>query len=86
MDELIENLGYEKIMINLSTQEYNYSLVTPTWGYNNSYYYWTMSSENDSETCVYSVITDGSISAGSHVKYANNIAVRPVIVLPKSAL
>ena len=85
MNELIENLGYEQIMINPSTQGYNYSLVTPTWVYNNGYYYWIMSSKNDSETSVYSVITDGSI-ADSHVKYANNIAVRPVIVLPKSAL
>ena len=84
MDELIENLGYEQIMIDPSTQGYNYSLVTPTWVYNSNY--WTMSPENDSETSVCSVRTDGSVSTGSHVKYSNSIAVRPVTVLPKSAL
>ena len=59
---------------------------TPNWIYNSNYWYWTMS---PSETAVYSVNNEGALgTTGIIYGYGPNSfpVVRPVIVLPKSAL
>ena len=55
------------------------------WMYNNNYWYWTMSSYNDISFFVWIVELDGRL-ANSHYITSSDGAVRPVIVLPKSAL
>ena len=55
----------------------------PTWLYNRNYNYWTMSSDNDSPSATWRVNAD---DLNYYNIYNNYGVVRPVIVLPKSAL
>lgn len=56
----------------------------PSWIYGD-YYYWTMSQWNNSSTVWY-VLSDGSLYDMNVSTYYYRTVVRPVIVLPKSAL
>ena len=83
LEELKNNLGY--ILINNGSLEpfWQQSADTPTWVYDIDY--WTMSQYNDSEFEVYTVGRE-CVSNSSGV-YGNRwSAVRPVIVISKSAL
>ena len=83
LDELTDNLGYEYYEEGTSTG-YRKTDNTPSWVYNSSYWYWTMSQYNDDTSSVWFVGSDGGLydrGVGS-----SNGAVRPVIVLSKSAL
>ena len=81
----VTNLGYEWGVYNVSIEGYVPSESTPNWVYNSNYWYWTMSQYQDSSSLVWSVDSDGSLDASDFVN--NNYGVvRPVIVLPKSAL
>ena len=56
------------------------------WQYNNSYWYWTNTSANDSSSSVWYVYSDGTLSSNPVYSPRGFGVVRPVIVLPKSAL
>ena len=84
-DELKNNLGYELINKG-SVQLWSPTESTPSWVYNSNYSYWTMSPDNGSMSSVWNVSVDGSLyTYGVVGSYGVNI-VRPVIVLPKSAI
>ena len=55
------------------------------WMFNNNYLYWTNTPYTDSSTDVWFVGYDGDL-VSVYTIYSSNIMVRPVIVLPKSAL
>ena len=56
--------------------------ITADWMYNSSYYYWTMSPNNDSASIVWLVGTGGSLD---DIGVANfDYVVRPVITISKS--
>ncbi len=77
-NELMDNLGYE---------DYNNGTIgpsrngdTPSWVYNSSYYYWTMSQYRDS-SLVWIVKYNGVLDYG----VSSSFMVRPVLELSKSA-
>ena len=81
-DELTDNLGYEKK--NEGTIDPSTNGDTPSWVYNSNYWYFTMSTYNDSASGVWNVSRSGGVS-GSGVNYGNGV-VRPVVTLLKSSL
>ena len=85
LDDLKNNLGYEQVMINPSTQGYATTSSTPSWVYNSNYCYWTMSPKEDSHT-VWKVLNSKYLDDSGGDLPSNGRVVRPVIVLPKSAL
>ena len=80
-DELVTSLGYVEGAL-ATTYNVNPG-VTPTWVYNSNYWYWTMSQYNDSVSSVWRVGSDGKLEAPYD---GSQGVVRPVIVLPKSAI
>ena len=62
--------------------------ISKIWMYNNNYWYWTMSPKTDSNTDVWFVASNGNMYTNSSDYYDGSHFgfVRPVIVLPKSAL
>ena len=89
-EDLTGDLGFELQQVSPSSQGYKYTDNTPSWVYNSNYLYWTMSQYNDSPSGVYVVGNDGELTKVTAYSYNNvfnnNVVVRPVIVLPKSAL
>ena len=85
IDDLKDNLGYEQGMINLSMQGYVPTSSTPSWVYNSNYYYWTMSSWNDSASNVW-YVDYGGVLRGSRSVGNDFGVVRPVITLSKTSL
>ena len=87
-EELTQNLGFEYRIIG-TDEGYYKTDDTPTWVYNSSYSYWTSSPYADSMLYVWFIYGEGRVN-GSRINYdAGNYGssvVRPVIVLPKSAL
>ena len=84
-------LGYEWGIYNVSNEGYVKGENTPSWVYNSNYWYWTISQYNDSLSYVWSIGSSGEVgSASVSILFANEGnyygVVRPVIVLPKSAL
>ena len=82
IDEL-EDFGYEYVEQGTS-KYYNKTESTPSWLYNENYYYWTMSPWDDSASNVWGVGTDGSLH-NNDVSNGINV-VRPVITISKSNL
>ena len=82
-DELKDNLGFEYYN-NGSAAFWQKTENTPSWVYNENYWYWTMIQYNDSASNVWSVNGDGSLD--NHGVTSSNGAVRPVITISKSAL
>ena len=82
-DELKDNLGYTYGEVGTS-MVWHPGESTPNWIYNNAYWYWTMSPNEDSSSSVWEVGSDGSLSTCS--VYNGHMMVRPVIVISKSAL
>ena len=80
-DELIDNLGYDMATWNVSTWQVNTD-YTPSWVYNNNYWYWTMSQYNDSSSDVWRV-SDNGVLGSNHVNGSHGV-VRPVITISKS--
>ena len=78
-----ENLGYVEGNISPSDIGMVKTENTPSWVYNSNYRYWTMSPYSDSEYNGWYVQGDGSLD---DIYIASREVVRPVIVLPKSAL
>ena len=78
-DELMDNLGYNK-----ATWDASYYIVnpeyTPTWVYNSSYWYWTMSQYQDS-SYVWNVYDSGKLHGNGG---SSSSMVRPVLELSKS--
>ena len=86
-DELTEDLGFEFQQINPTTQGYKYTENTPTWVYSNDYSYWTMSQYETSSSAVWSIkYNGGGYLANASVSDSQQIVVRPVITISKSAL
>jgi len=56
------------------------------WQYNNSCWYWTSTQYNDSPSDVWNVNNFDGVLSRSYGVYNNSGVVRPVIILPKSAL
>ena len=87
-DELINDFGY--VSRNNPTDEaYEKSASTPNWVYNSKYSYWTMSPKGGSLTRIFVVagfIGSSTGELGSREVGQGMGTVRPVIVLPKSAL
>ena len=83
-------LGYE-YFDNGSVQYYSKTDSTPSWLYNEYYWYWTDSSYNDSDLDMWFIGNDGFLSHayiydGRGFVYRNNGAVRPVVELYKCAI
>ena len=76
-EDLITDLG----CLSSSCSSSSYS----SWIYNSNYYYLTMTPWNNSTYVVWQMGTDGALRYYDHVYYYASV-VRPVIVLPKSAL
>ncbi len=84
-DELINNLGYNHASWNASYWKYD-AEYTPSWVYNENYYYWTMSRNNDSSVQVWYVYVDGSLGTAHCCHFGYSDTVRPVITLSKTVL
>ena len=82
-DELTSNLGYEYFEQGTSSG-YRKTESTPSWVYNSSYFYWTMSQYNDSASYVWLVNNNGRVN--NYDVNASDGAVRPVINVYKSAI
>ena len=83
--EEVLNLGYEwGQTCPTCDNEWIKTENVPTWLYNSNYYYWTMSQYNDSASDVWNVYGSGGLGNNNVNSYSG--AVRPVIVLSKSAL
>ena len=92
-DELTNNLGYEvkEICTGECYQVINKTEYVPEWVYNNNYGYWTMTTASDSSTTILDVTRYGEIRNRGGSSFTEEDAgrynvVRPVIVLPKSAI
>ena len=92
-DELMNNLGYNKGQLSGTSYELNPE-YTPSWVYSDEYYYWTMSTYEDSNNVVWYIGYEGALS-GSEDSYSDyygiapmwpSNTVRPVINLLKSAI
>ena len=84
-----ENLGYVEGNITPSDTGLVKSKNVPSWVYNGDYSYWTMSQYGASSTSIWIVNSIGNIintNVSDSVATGGAAAVRPVIVLPKSAL
>ena len=82
-DELKTNLGYEYFN-NGSIEGYRLTSDTPSWVYNSNYWYFTMSTYNDSASSVWTVRNSGNVYRdGVHYNVG---VVRPVVTLLKSSL
>ena len=79
-NELMDNLGYNKATWDETYYRVN-AEYTPSWVYNSSYYYWTMSQYQDS-SYVWLVYGDGELHDD---RVSCSRVVRPVLVLSKSA-
>ena len=82
-DELTNNLGYV-LDTSATSEAYIPSSSTPSWVYNSNYWYWTMSQYQDSSFNVWLVLND--VGLGYSNVYGYDGVVRPIIVLPKSAI
>ena len=83
-EELTTSLGYEPAAKNVSSINLN-NENTPSWVYNSSYLYWTMSPYQDEARRVWGINGDGSVGANSVWNDYNGV-VRPVVTFSKSAL
>lgn len=83
IDELKQYLGYEYYKEG-TTVGYRKTNNTPSWVYDNNYWYWTMSQLMDSDSRVYSVANSDSIRV-NYVDFGVGV-VRPVITILKSSL
>ena len=89
----VSSLGYEwKQTCPTCEKSLEKSENTPGWIYNTNYWYWTISSYNESLSLVFVVAGDGGISyaeayiGGKYILGDSHGVVRPVIVLDKSVL
>ena len=78
-----ENLGYVEGNQTPSNIGWVKTDNTPSWVYNSSYVYWTMSQYNDSSS-VWHVDFDGKLLYAGNIN--SHYVVRPVITISKSAL
>ncbi len=85
-EELTEDLGYELQQVSPSSQAYVYTDDTPNWIYNVNYNYWTKSQYNDYDSYIWQVGHDSGGNTLFYTELSRIACVRPVIVLPKSAL
>ena len=83
LNELRDNLGYDMATLNVSNYVINPD-YTPSWVHGYNYSYWTMSPKEDLSTYVWYVENYPGIRYND-VNAAGS-AIRPVIVLSKSAL
>ena len=66
-EDLTENLDFEFQQVNITLQAYSYIENTPSWVYNSSYWYWTMSSHNDYSNVVWTVDRNGTLGTPTSV-------------------
>ena len=83
-EELTTSLGYTAPPQNVTSMSLN-SETVPSFVYNNNYWYWTMDPKDDASD-VWFVSDDGNLHSNYVTFSGGNGAVRPVIVLSKSAL
>ena len=86
LDELTDNLGYEQVMINPSTQGYVSTSSTPSWVYSSDFGYWTSSQSNASTFSVWCVWGAGELMTNGISDDSGGYSVRPVITISKSNL
>ena len=82
-DELVDNLGYNQANWNESYWVVNPD-YTPSWVYNNNFWYWTMSQYNAEASRVWDVCSDGALYYNYGHVFAIRGSVRPVITLSKT--
>ncbi len=87
-DEIDDNMGYEEFDIPCGSCGAKGERISKSWMYNSNYSYWTMSVKDSLPTKVWGVSLNGSVGTASvnSGQGTGNQAVRPVIVLSKSAL
>ena len=86
LDDLTDNLGMELNKENPTSYQINVTEDTPTWGMGENYSYWTMTTNTDKTAAVWRVNTRSDARVYSSGVQNGRFAVRPVIVLSKSAL
>jgi len=89
-EEIDDNFEFEEFEIQCGGCGAKGSRIKSTWMYNSNYWYWTMSPYNSSDLEVWRVLNSGQVgdqnfSDASGGSYISGV-VRPVIVLPKSAI
>ena len=82
-EELINNFGYQE---NTDGASPSVNGETPSWVYNNNYWYWLMSPNQDSTFEAWGVSNSGILYNFYGVNSSVNGMVRPVINLKKSAI
>lgn len=90
-DELTSDLGYEYYEES-SNSGYRKTESTPSWVYNNNYWYWTMSPYSDSTDKVWypselsEIMNYSPVNCGRYGFGISDGKIRPVITLSKTAL
>ncbi len=84
-EELTTTLGYTPAAKDVTGMSLN-SESTPSWVYNNNYYYWTMSPFQDEANRVWVIDASGGVSARNVWDIFLSYVVRPVVTFSKSAL
>ena len=85
IDDLENNLQYEWGIYEVSSEGWIPSDNTPNWVYNSNYGYWTMVQVSDSMIYMWRINQSGYLQYNT-LYLEDYGVVRPVIVLPKSAL
>ena len=92
LDDLTNNLGIELNRTDPTRYQITVTEDTPTWVMGENYWYWTMTTNSDKTDEIWYVhILSFATLTSADVRYIGGLylacsAVRPVIVLPKSAL
>ena len=86
-DDLVNNLGYINSVDTTKTTPSSDG-DTPSWVYNSSYWYWTMSHWMDSPSSLWVVSNNGTLYDNGYRQGVRNVecVVRPVLELKKSEL
>ena len=84
IEELTNSFGYERYNTP-SSYYYDKTSSTPSWLYNSSYSYWTMSPKDGYSYLVWGVNSVGDLGTFD-VNDPNGVAVRPVVNVYKSAI
>ena len=86
IDDLIDNLGYSWQQTSSGHPTINENVPSFMIPENHSYWYWTMSQHLEDALGVWNVDSGGSLASGIVHNHLRHGAVRPVIILSKSAL
>ena len=80
-------ITYEELTTDLGCSSSSCTNSSNSWLYNSNYAYWISSRYSDSSSSFWAVLRDGELSEiNVFTSDTHRVSVRPIIVLPKSAL